>query len=128
MASWLGTCIRPLAPLITTGVFWSGRAESRAMLAALELGSPPAAPPLATANNAVGGGVGGTFHGAMPQKDSRICAYLGLDARSSLSAAVAAANESTGVAAAEGGLLQQVDRLIASLFGGPQGGAPGEVR
>ena len=39
----------------------------------------------------------------------------------------AAANESTGVAA-EGGLLQQVDRLIALLFGGPQGGAPEEVR
>ena len=97
------------------------------MLAALELGPPPAAPPPATANNAVGGGVGGTFHGAMPQKVSRICAYLGLDARSSLSAAVAAANESTGVAA-EGGLLQQVDRLIALLFGGPQGGAPEEVR
>ena len=82
-------------------------------LAALELGPPPAAPPPATANNAVGGGVGGTFHGAtLPQKVSRICTHLGLDARSSLSAAVAAANESTGVAA-EGGLLQQVDRLIA---------------
>ena len=88
-------------------------------LAALELG-PPAAPPPATANNAVGGGVGGTFHGAtLPQKVSRICAHLGLDARSSLSAAVAAANESTGVAA-EGGLLQQVDRLIALLFEAPR--------
>ena len=97
-------------------------------LAALELGPPPAAPPPATANSAVGGGVGGTFHGAtLPQKVSRICAHLGLDARSSLSAAVAAANESTGVAA-EGGLLQQVDRLIALLFWGPQGSAPEEVR
>ena len=56
--------------------------------------------------------------------ESRICAHLGLDARSSLSASVAAANESTGVAA-EGGLLQQVDRLIALLFGGPQGGLSG---
>ena len=44
---------------------------------------------------------------------------MGLDARSSLSAAVAAANESTGVAA-EGGLLQQVDRLIALLFEAPR--------
>ena len=44
---------------------------------------------------------------------------MGLDARSSLSAAVAAANESTGVAA-EGGLLQQVDRLNALLFEAPR--------
>ncbi|EOD34521.1 hypothetical protein EMIHUDRAFT_111217 [Emiliania huxleyi CCMP1516] len=103
----------------------TAREEALTMrLAALELEPPPAAPPPATANNAVGGGVGGTFHGAtLPQKVSRICTHLGLDARSSLSAAVAAANESTGVAA-EGGLLQQVDRLIALLFGGPQGGAP----
>ncbi|EOD20550.1 hypothetical protein EMIHUDRAFT_101881 [Emiliania huxleyi CCMP1516] len=106
----------------------TAREEALTMrLAALELGPPPAAPPPATANNAVGGGVGGTFHGAtLPQKVSRICAHLGLDARSSLSAAVAAANESTGVAA-EGGLLQQVDRLIALLFWEPQGSAP-EVR
>ena len=89
-------------------------------LAALELAPPAAAPPPATANNnAVGGGVGGTFHGAsLPQK-VRICTHLGLDARSSLSAAVAAANESTGVAA-EGGLLQQVDRLNALLFEAPR--------
>ena len=99
-------------------------------LAALELGPPPAAPPPATANSAVGGGVGGTFNGATPRCRRRSrgsVRILGLDARSSLSAAVAAANESTRVAA-EGGLLQQVYRLIALLFGGAQGGAPEEVR
>jgi len=94
-------------------------------LAALELGPPPAASPPTAANNAVGGDVGSPCRATLPQKVSRICAHLGLDARSSLSAAVAAANESTGVAA-EGGLLQQVDRLIAMLFGGPQTGAPEE--
>ena len=43
--------------------------------------------------------------------------HLGLEPDSSLPAAVAAANERAGLAA-EGGLLQQVDRLMALLFDG----------
>jgi len=51
------------------------------------------------------------------QKVAVIREHLGLEPDSSLSAAVAAANERAGLAA-EGGLLQQVDRLMALLFDG----------
>ena len=66
----------------------------------------------ATPTGPAGSGRGAT----LPQKVSRVCAHLGLEADGSLSAAVAMANARAGIAA-EGGLLQQVDRLLARCFG-----------